>query len=244
MLERAKALNDQKLVKKEIEIDAMSPDVLLNELKNKKLPTFGTAAERRDRLKKYHGIQTGSTPTAAAAAPEVIRRPAEYDPPAPRAAGKKPNSIVDRIEEMKQKREERRRKAEDEKRHKLEREAENAAVGRMGDVDFDLMIEKYRQGAKKMRPHLSPEVLKINVCVRKRPVFKKEQQNGEIDCVTVANPQVVVHDCKLKVDGLTKFLDNNEFEFDNVNHLRINSANRPFLTPRALRTSTTTLSSR
>ena len=27
----------------------------MNELKEKKLPTFGTAVERKDRLKKYYG---------------------------------------------------------------------------------------------------------------------------------------------------------------------------------------------
>jgi hypothetical protein len=33
----------------------MSGDQILNDLKEKKLPTFGTAAERKDRLKKHYG---------------------------------------------------------------------------------------------------------------------------------------------------------------------------------------------
>jgi hypothetical protein len=33
----------------------MSTDQVLNDLKEKKLPTFGTAAERKDRLKKHYG---------------------------------------------------------------------------------------------------------------------------------------------------------------------------------------------
>lgn len=33
----------------------MSADQILNDLKEKKLPTFGTAAERKDRLKKHYG---------------------------------------------------------------------------------------------------------------------------------------------------------------------------------------------
>lgn len=33
----------------------MSHDQVMNELKEKKLPTFGTAVERKDRLKKYYG---------------------------------------------------------------------------------------------------------------------------------------------------------------------------------------------
>jgi hypothetical protein len=35
----------------------MSPEAVLNELKDKRLPTYGTAAERKDRLKKQYGIQ-------------------------------------------------------------------------------------------------------------------------------------------------------------------------------------------
>jgi hypothetical protein len=31
---------------------------VLNELKEKRLPTFGTGGERRDRLKKHHGIES------------------------------------------------------------------------------------------------------------------------------------------------------------------------------------------
>jgi type II secretory pathway component PulF len=41
--------------KKEQQIDAMSNEDVVNELKEKKLPTFGTAQERKDRLKKHLG---------------------------------------------------------------------------------------------------------------------------------------------------------------------------------------------
>ena len=33
--------------------------------------------------------------------------------------------------------------------------------------------------------------------------------------VSVSNPRVIIHDCKYKVDGITKFIDNQTFEFDN-----------------------------
>jgi hypothetical protein len=33
----------------------MSNDDVVNELKEKKLPTFGTTVERKDRLKKHYG---------------------------------------------------------------------------------------------------------------------------------------------------------------------------------------------
>jgi len=41
---------------KEAAIDSMTPEQVLNELKEKKLPTFGTAQERKERLKKQYGI--------------------------------------------------------------------------------------------------------------------------------------------------------------------------------------------
>ena len=63
------------------------------------------------------------------------------------------------------------------------------------------------------------------VCVRKRPLSKKELLSGiviyfnypigEIDCVSVANPKLIIHDCKVKIDGITKYIDDNEFVFDN-----------------------------
>jgi hypothetical protein len=34
----------------------MSAEAVLNELKEKRLPTYGTAQERKDRLKKQFGI--------------------------------------------------------------------------------------------------------------------------------------------------------------------------------------------
>lgn len=46
---------------------------------------------------------------------------------------------------------------------------------------------------------------------------------GEIDCVSASNPNIIVHECKYKVDGITKFIDNAEFEFDNTfSHLESN----------------------
>jgi len=34
----------------------MNAEAVLNELKDKRLPTYGTAQERKDRLKKQYGI--------------------------------------------------------------------------------------------------------------------------------------------------------------------------------------------
>ena len=55
---------------------------------------------------------------------------------------------------------------------------------------------------------------RISVCVRKRPLNKKELGKKEIDCVTIpTKDQTIVHQPQSKVD-LTKYLENQSFRFD------------------------------
>lgn len=56
--------------------------------------------------------------------------------------------------------------------------------------------------------HIPADQLKISVCIKKRPIFQKEQEGGDIDCVSFSNPRVVVHENKYKVDGITRYIDN------------------------------------
>ena len=65
-------------------------------------------------------------------------------------------------------------------------------------------------------PHVTADSAKILVCVRKRPIFKKELSIGEIDCVSSLNPRLYIHECKMKIDGITKYVEDHEFLFDNV----------------------------
>jgi kinesin family protein 2/24 len=53
------------------------------------------------------------------------------------------------------------------------------------------------------------------VLVRKRPISKKELNIGEIDCVSSINPKIFIHECKIKIDGITKYIEDHEFVFDN-----------------------------
>jgi kinesin family protein 2/24 len=62
---------------------------------------------------------------------------------------------------------------------------------------------------------MSSENAKIFVLVRKRPLSKKELAGGEIDCISSINPKIFVHECKIKVDGITKYIEDYEFLFDN-----------------------------
>lgn len=54
----------------------------------------------------------------------------------------------------------------------------------------------------------------ITVCVRKRPLSRKEIMKKELDVITVPTKDtLIVHEPKTKVD-LTKFLENHNFRFD------------------------------
>mgnify|MGYP002630688231 FL=1 len=56
----------------------------------------------------------------------------------------------------------------------------------------------------------------ICINVRKRPLFDKEYQKGEIDAVSASNPKVAVHQPMYKVDGITKYVKDSNFKFDNT----------------------------
>lgn len=135
------------------------------------------------------------------------------------AGNKKPmpkSNVVDEIEKLKIKRDERRLKMENMKKEKAEKEAEVQAMGRNIDVDFEVMINKYRYKENVLQPHVSAAHLKLCICIRKRPIFKKEEQGGEIDSVSCANPQIKVLESKFKVDGITKYVEDHSFTFDNT----------------------------
>ncbi len=78
------------------------------------------------------------------------------------------------------------------------------------------MVEKAKMRVKKMKPHDTTKASKINICVRKRPVFPKELEKGDIDCLSCSNPVILVHECKFKVDGVSKTVENHGFAMDNT----------------------------
>ena len=133
------------------------------------------------------------------------------------ARNKKRYSVAEEMEKMKQRREERKKRIEEEKKNKLEMMNNPDYIPKL-DVDYENMIAQKREiiEGQRAKGHTTSEQHKIFVCVRKRPIFQKEIQNGEIDCITALNPKVCVYDCKMKIDGITKYIDANEFYFDNV----------------------------
>eukprot|EP00439_Symbiodinium_sp_Y106_P011389 s6957_g1.t1 len=131
------------------------------------------------------------------------------------------SSTVEEIRRIDANREQRRRQAEEVRRSRQEEAALLGAQcgGHVPDIDFHRMIQNYRQQCPQpvhfepLDPAAPDGVL---VCVRKRPIMQHEVTNSELDCVTACNPCAVVHETKLKVDGITKCLESHQFEFDRV----------------------------
>ena len=69
--------------------------------------------------------------------------------------------------------------------------------------------------ALRSESHVAQPGLKMCVCVRKRPLNKKELKRQEHDCLTVANPYAVIHESQTSVDQY-KFLKHIPFQFDHV----------------------------
>ena len=100
---------------------------------------------------------------------------------------------------------------------KAQRQAMNAAAGKgMIDVDFEQLIDEKKKNVGAALNHVSATQMNICINVRKRPLFDKEYNQGIIDCVSTSNPKVVVHEPKVKVDGITKYIQDVNFKFDNA----------------------------
>ncbi|KAL5487192.1 hypothetical protein EMCRGX_G019766 [Ephydatia muelleri] len=126
------------------------------------------------------------------------------------AKGRKSNCVKE-VEKLKKNREERRAKQAVEVAKKSEDYDTSTP-----NWEFLQKIREYRSQLD-MRPlRVTAEVSdnKISVCVRKRPLNKKELSKKEIDVVTIPDKSsMLVHEPKQKVD-LTKYLENQNFCFD------------------------------
>ena len=152
--------------------------------------------------------------------PQVQRRSVEGDRP-----GGPKKSTLATIQAMERAREERRQQMEARKDRKEREKLSNAEKGVVGDVDFVRMISAWREANKdQSKPHATfstNEAEKnaggaICICVRKRPISRREVSNKDHDAVSCVHPSVVVHDCRLRVDGISKYLNNQQFAFDHA----------------------------
>lgn len=85
--------------------------------------------------------------------------------------------------------------------------------------------QKFREEMSLPLEHqVEVEPMKICIAVRKRPISAKEVKRHDHDSVSCSNPIVTVHDCKLRVDGISKYLDNVAFEFGTAVYISIHTA--------------------
>ncbi|CAF0941834.1 unnamed protein product [Adineta steineri] len=154
-------------------------------------------------------------PTAAAQVnPDVSPQKQQQQPPITAAQQAQIDSnkskVVKEIERIAANREQRRIK-QDERRQKLSEVDQSIPAW-----EFQAMVSEYRQqlDVKLLAMNEPQKDLKICVCVRKRPITKKELSKKDIDVLTIPNKElVIVHLPKVKVD-LTKYIDNQKFRFD------------------------------
>ena len=120
------------------------------------------------------------------------------------------SKVVKEIERIAAKREQRRAR-QDERRQKISEIDQSIPAW-----EFQAMVNEYRQQlpVQKLTMNDPQKDLKICVCVRKRPISKRELNKKDIDVLSIPNKDlVIVHLPKVKVD-LTKYIDNHKFRFD------------------------------
>jgi kinesin family protein 2/24 len=139
---------------------------------------------------------------------------------ASKGSGASKNTLQE-IQRLQKERDERRKAMEVYRSERAAEQQRNAENGNFGDVDFQRLVRSFREDRSRESPaldHLPSRDMKICIAVRKRPINTKEVKKRDYDSVTCLNPTVIVHDCKYRVDGITKYLDSNSFEFDHTFH--------------------------
>uniref|UniRef100_A0A1B6KR21 Kinesin-like protein n=1 Tax=Graphocephala atropunctata TaxID=36148 RepID=A0A1B6KR21_9HEMI len=132
---------------------------------------------------------------------------------AARKAASRQSNVVKEVEKLKKNREERRQRQAE-----LKEEKEALMNIDPGNPNWEFlgMIRAYRANIdfRPLKETDSVEDHQITVCVRKRPLNKKENARKEVDVISVpSKDQMIVHEPRNKVD-LTKYLENQHFRFD------------------------------
>ncbi|XP_072288496.1 kinesin-like protein KIF2A isoform X6 [Eucyclogobius newberryi] len=121
------------------------------------------------------------------------------------------SNCVKEVEKLQEKRE-RRRLQQQELREKRAQEVDTT----IPNFEILYMIRDFRASLD-YRPLTTADLIeehRICVCVRKRPLNKKELSMKDLDVITIPSKDVVmVHEPKQKVD-LTRYLENQTFRFD------------------------------
>ncbi|XP_060894003.1 kinesin-like protein KIF2A isoform X2 [Labrus mixtus] len=164
------------------------------------------------------GIPTRARPTQPQQ-PEPAPPPPSQLPVPPTQAqtqqqlqnARRKSNCVKEVEKLQEKRE-RRRLQQQELREKRAQEVDTT----IPNYEIMYMIRDFRASLD-YRPLTTADLIeehRICVCVRKRPLNKKELTVKDLDVITIPSKDVVmVHEPKQKVD-LTRYLENQTFRFD------------------------------
>ncbi|XP_076019747.1 kinesin-like protein KIF2A [Genypterus blacodes] len=143
--------------------------------------------------------------------PAIAPQPAVNQSLLQQQNARKKSSCVKEMEKLQEKRE-KRRLQQQELREKKAQEVE----GTLPNYEIVCMIRDFRASLD-YRPLTTADLFeehRICVCVRARPLNKKELAMKDLDVITIPSKDVVmVHEPKQKVD-LTRYLDNQTFRFD------------------------------
>ncbi|XP_071454293.1 kinesin-like protein KIF2A [Hetaerina americana] len=169
------------------------------------------------RAKRDENIQGQLDNGTSRRSPSPSMPPPPAPPPQAAAAtgvsNRRRSNVVKEVEKLKKNREERRQR-------QAELKEEKEALMNMDpgnpNWEFLAMIREYRATID-FRPLMDTDAVddhQITVCVRKRPLNKKELHRKEVDVISVpSKDQMIVHEPRNKVD-LTKYLENQHFRFD------------------------------
>ncbi|XP_054468369.1 kinesin-like protein KIF2A [Anoplopoma fimbria] len=221
-LESVFALNPDVVPDEEIPQSPEAPLPPSNAAKTSKLPktkrtTSIPKAENPPRENRAAAVGT------TRARPSQHSQPVEPPPPAitPQSAlnmtllqqqnARKKSNCVKEVEKLQEKRE-KRRLQQQELREKRAQEVEV----QLPNYEIMCMIRDFRASLD-YRPLTTNDLIeehRICVCVRARPLNKKELTTKDLDVITIPSKDVVmVHEPKQKVD-LTRYLENQTFRFD------------------------------
>ncbi|ALC48876.1 Klp10A [Drosophila busckii] len=156
------------------------------------------------------GIATANNSTATTTASTAAGAAAAS---ASSVTGQRRSHALKEVERLKENREKRRARQAEIKEEKVALMNQDP-----GNPNWETaqMIREY-QSTLEFFPLLDGQVIddhQITVCVRKRPLSRKEVGRKEIDVISVPRKDVLmVHEPRNKVD-LTKFLENHKFRFD------------------------------
>uniref|UniRef100_A0A4W6C1Z6 Kinesin-like protein n=1 Tax=Lates calcarifer TaxID=8187 RepID=A0A4W6C1Z6_LATCA len=151
---------------------------------------------------------------------------------APSFSARRKSNCVKEVEKLQEKREKRRLQQQELR----EKRAQEVDVN-LPNYEIMCMIRDFRASLD-YRPLTTNDLIeehRICVCVRARPLNKKELSTKDLDVITIPSKDVVmVHEPKQKVD-LTRYLENQTFRFDyafdenSTNEMVYSRWLRPFL---------------